>query len=315
MADFKKLIALITDEVEKFTAGIPGIQEKMQEDIDMLTRQLDLKGKSIAVTGKNIALLSKLKTKLQGVILNDAYKKSVKQLLTNFDKIVSLQNEYFLEVESQFKPPAIQKEITKQAIEAVANQLTENGLAANVTDKVYELLRKATTSGSLMKSLNDQLKEFVVNTDNGEGQLVKYTKQIANDSLNQFSGAYTQLISADLGFEWFRYSGANIETTRPFCLACTQRKWFHISELPKVLKGQFPEFKEFDGTIDPKTKLPRGMIPGTDISNFQVNRGGWNCQHQWRPGSEDIVPADIKNTVFATPEYKSWASLNGKKIN
>jgi hypothetical protein len=52
MADFKKLIALITDEVEKFTAGIPGIQEKMQEDIDMLTRQLDLKGKSIAVTGK-----------------------------------------------------------------------------------------------------------------------------------------------------------------------------------------------------------------------------------------------------------------------
>jgi hypothetical protein len=62
--------------------------------------------------------------------------------LTNFDKIVGLQNEYFLEVESQFKPPAIQKEITKQAIEAVANQLTENGLAANVTDKVLRVVAK-----------------------------------------------------------------------------------------------------------------------------------------------------------------------------
>jgi hypothetical protein len=71
-----------------------------------------------------------------------------------------------------------------------------------------------------MKSLNDQLKEFVVNTDNGEGQLVKYTKQIANDSLNQFSGAYTQLISADLGFEWFRYSGAKHRKQRgPFCFS------------------------------------------------------------------------------------------------
>ncbi|MBK7885129.1 MAG: hypothetical protein IPJ81_16090 [Chitinophagaceae bacterium] len=136
------------------------------------------------------------------------------------------------------------------------------------------------------------MQNYLIDNETGEGQLQKYTKQITTDALNQYSGQYTQIVSSDLDFEWFRYSGSNIETTRPFCLACTKKKFIHISEIPQLLKGNFPEFREFDGVINEKTGLPAGLIAGTDVSNFMINRGGYNCAHQLRPVSEDLVPKE-----------------------
>lgn len=285
----------------------------MLDDILLLVKNLDTNGNNIKVATSNIKVLATLKSRLEKIMLNPNYIDSVKQYLKSFNQVVQLQNDYFKEIESKFKPPKLTDEIKKQAIGSVAKQLTETGLGANVVDKIQDILRKAITSGSGYTSLTKQLTDFLIDNKSGDGQLVKYTKQITTDAINQFSGQYTQLISSDLGFEWFRYSGSNIETTRPFCLACTERKWFHISELPEVLKGQFDEFRKYDGTINKKTELPEGMIPGTDISNFQIYTGGYNCMHKWRPVSEDLVPADIKQRVYASVEYKKWKGIDVPK--
>lgn len=314
MADFKALIQLISDAVDKFNAQVPGIQTSMLNDVMLLIKQLDTDGDTIKVSATNLKILSQVKSKLQDIILNDSYVKSVKDFVSNYDEVVKLQNNYFSAVEDKFKPPKLASAIKKEAINSVVNDLTENGLSANITDPVYDMLRQATTSGGSYSTLNNQLRDFLINNNSGEGQLLKYTKQITTDSLNQFSGQYTQLISSDLYFEWFRYSGTNIETSRPFCLACTDRKYFHISELPKVLRGEFEGFRKYNGKLNPKTHLPAGMIPGTDISNFMVNRGGYNCGHQWRPVSADLVPDDIKQRVYASEDYKTWAIASGKKI-
>lgn len=314
MPDFKALIQLISNAVDQFNAQIPSIQRSMLDDVLLLTKKLDADGDTIKVTAANLKILSQVKSKLQNIILNDDYINSTKDFVGNYDDVVKLQNNYFSAIEDKFKPPKLATAIRKEAISSVVNNLTENGIAANVTDKVYDLLRQATTSGGSYSTMNKQLTDFLINNDSGEGQLLKYTKQITTDSLNQFSGTYTQIISSDLDFEWFRYSGTNIETSRPFCLACTDRKYFHISELPKVLRGQFNEFRKYDGKINSKTELPSGMIPGTDVSNFMVNRGGYNCGHQWRPVSDDLVPDEHKARVYASQEYKDWARASGKQI-
>lgn len=314
MADFKSLINRITEAVDAFNKNIPGIQKQMLEDVSLLTHQLDLKGDTIKILAGNIRLLNRLKSKLQKIILSPEYVASVKDYASSFNDIIKLQNEYFTSVSSEFKPPKLTKEIRNQAIQSVVNDLTENGIAANVTDKIYNLMRSAIASGGSYNSLNQELRDFIVNNSSGEGYLLKYTKQITTDALNQFSGEYTSIITSDLGLEWFRYSGSNIETSRPWCLACRDRKWFHISELPKILKGEFPEFEEYGGNLNKKTGLPQGMIPGTDLSNFQVRRGGYNCGHLWRPCSEDMVPQTVGDRVYASSEYQNWAKLNGRKV-
>jgi hypothetical protein len=314
LADFKALIQLITQAVDQFNSQIPGIQKKMLDDLLLLTKKLNTKGDTIEIGAANLRLLSNVKSKLQRILLNEKYIGSVKGYIGNFDKVIDLQNKYFRSLESTFQPPQLVREIKKQAIESVVNSLTENGLNANIVDRIHDILRKATTAGGSYATLTKQLTDFITSNQSGEGQLLRYTKQITTDALNQFSGQYTQLVTADLGFEWYRYSGSNIETSRPFCLACTDRKFFHISQLPRVLKGDFDEFREREGKINRKTDLPEGMISGTDVSNFMTNRGGYNCGHQWRPLSEELVPREIRLEVYATQEYRTWARINGRKV-
>jgi len=314
VADFKDLIKRITEAVDAFNKGIPGIQKQMLDDINLLTQQLNIKGDTIKITAGNLRLLDRIKSRLQKIILSPEYVAAVKEYTAAFGDVVKMQNAYFSAVEATFKPPKLAKEIRSQAIKSVVDKLTESGISANITGEIHNLLRSAISTGGSYNSLNQQLRDFIINNDTGEGQLLKYTKQITTDALNQFSGEYSSVISSDLGFEWFRYSGSNIETTRPFCLACRERQWFHLSEIPTILKGYFPEFKKYNGKIYKKTGLPQGMVPGTDITNFQVYRGGYNCGHQWRPGSDDLVPQSIKERVYASLEYINWKKLNKKDV-
>lgn len=305
LADFKDLIRLITSTVDKFNANIPGIQKHVLEEVLLLAKQLDMNGANVRISTTNLKIIADVKARLQKIILNEKYLKNIGSYVKKFDEITTIQNSYFQSVEKKFNPSSISKELLKQAKNSVVHQLT-GGIDTNISEGIKDILRKGITGGSSYASMQKQLTDYLTDNQSGEGQLQRYVKQISTDAINQFSGQYTQVISSDLGFEWFRYSGSNLITSRLFCLACTDRKYFHISELPKILKGEFEEFRQRKGKINVKTGLPNGMIPGTDVSNYMTNRGGYNCGHQWRPVSEDLVPAEIKQRVFASAEYKAW---------
>jgi hypothetical protein len=143
----------------------------------------------------------------------------------------------------------------------------------------------------------ERLREYLTTTKAGDGALERYAKQITTDALNQYSAQYLQVVSNDLGLQWYRYTGAEIETSRPFCKACLDKQYIHQSEIPDLLAGKFPEFKKEGGEINSKTKLPQGMIAGTNPENFHIYRGGWNCGHQLVPVSEDRVPEIAKALI------------------
>lgn len=269
----------------------------------------------IRPTVKNLSILNSIRNKVNRVVLTDDYKQEVKDFAKAFNDITKLQNEYWRTIEKNFTPRPLLKEIRKQAITDVVGKLTEAGIGANVSDRIIDILRTNITTGGSYKDLTAQLRDGLLNTEQ-KGYLDRYAKQVTIDSINQYNAQYTQVVSSDLGYTWFKYDNTDIETTRPFCDAMTDQPYFHISQVPGILQAKDLYYLK-DGVrtkvpIYDKTGLPHGLIPGTNAENFFVRRGGYNCGHQIRPVAERQVPAEIREKVFALPVYQAWARVNSK---
>lgn len=270
-------------------------------------KRLDLKDGRIAVTVKNLSILNSIKNKLNRIVLNKDYLTEVKDFAKTFNEVFKLQSEYWKGIESKFKPRPLLKAIRNQAITDTVASLTDSGISANVSDAIIGILRTNITSGGSYADLQAQLRESLVNTPNSKGVLDRYVKQITTDSIHQFNRQYTQIVSSDLGYEWYRYMNTDIKTTRCFCDAMTDKDFFHISEVPELIKGKGGLLCDGEPVkIYAKTKLPYGMIEGTNAENFFIRAGGWNCRHSIQPVNVRQVPAGVRAAIEATAAYQSY---------
>lgn len=309
MPDFSDIIKQIDKAIEKFNSKMPAAQKRAYEGIADELKRLDTKSGKIKTTVANLKIIQSIKNKLNRLIVTPEYLKDVKEFVTQFNEITKLQNEYWKSVEEKFTPRPLLREIRKQTIADTIKNLTESGIGAGVSDPIASILRTNITTGGSYGQLTEQLREKMLNTTT-EGSLQKYARQITTDSINQYNAQYTQAVSSDLGYEWFAYQGSDIITTRPFCDAMTDIRYFHITEIPRLLRAEDLYYMK-DGVktkvpIYDKTELPHGMIPGTNAANFFVNRGGYNCGHQIRPVSERLVPLERRNEVYSTAAYQRW---------
>jgi hypothetical protein len=246
---------------------------------------------------KNVKLISKIKQQLSKVIFTKEYEEELDKIVKTYGEITKLQNQYFTASVGKFTVPKVLAEVQQLAIEGVVDAMGLDAVGVNVISPVRDILVKNVTTGGSKAEFLDEVREYLLDTERGDGKLVKYTKQIVTDSLNQYSANYTQIVSDDLGLEWFKYVGSNKETTRPFCKALTDAKqtcmpFIHRSQLPEIVEGQIcgEQVPIYD-----KTGLPHGMIPGTNAVNFPINRGGYNCNHQLVPVSAALVPKALRD--------------------
>lgn len=318
MADFNSILKEIDSAIAGFNKRIPSAQKDIYNELVRELRRLDLSGDRIKATVANLKIVQSIKNKLTRLILNDDYLSDVKEFVGAFKTVSQLQNEYWKQAESTFKPGPLLKEIRTQAIGDTVKQLTESGIGANISDRITDILRTNITSGGSFKQLNAQLLESLTDTEKSEGLLTRYSKQVTSDAITQYSAQYTQAAAAGLGFEWYAYQGTEIKTSREFCQAMVEnRRYFHISEVPALLKAQGLEFTDnYDGKvkkvrINPRSDLPYGFIDGTNPENFFIRRGGYNCKHQARPVPERNVPLEVRDRVYNTLAYQQWKSNNG----
>jgi hypothetical protein len=293
--NIQDILATIDDAVIKFQGGIPDIQRQMMDELIPIIKEFDVKGGKLLNNLQNLRLLGSLKNKLQAIILNKKYKKAVETFTGSFDDLANLQIQYFSQFNKKFKPVNTLPIIKEQAIMTTINDLVGQGMNALVIGSVEEILRQNITTGGSYKDLQTELEDHILDNYKGEGSLTKYTRQITTDAINQFNAQYHETIAADLQFNWGRYVGSLITTSREFCIYLTKKDYFHRAELPEILKGNI------DGhqcKLSKTTGIPYGMIPGTNAANFKIRRGGYLCGHQvfWIPDS--AVPADIKMRYF-----------------
>lgn len=299
---------IINNAVDKFKGELPAVQAAL---LSTLTRYLDLLDLRVNGTIKPTAANLKTALKIQNILDNSLYGnnflKSIDTLTGIIPEITSTINDFYKTVFNINKPTPIAKAVRDAARNNVIDSLTRD-LSGGLTDGVRTQLNNAIISGMEYVDLAETLKTLL------DDSVQRYATQLAIDALNGYARQYNVAMSAGLNFQWFQYSGTNIATTRAFCIAAKRKKYIHVSEFPKVVLGDFPEFKEAGGKIYERYGLPEGMRIGTNAQNFRVNCGGYNCGHQLRPLYERLVPKSVQDRVYSTPDYMNWKASNPGKF-
>ncbi|MBK9328952.1 MAG: hypothetical protein IPM95_06465 [Sphingobacteriales bacterium] len=269
-----------------------------------------------------------IKNKLQKIIVSKKYQDSVREFIKTFETVAGLQNQYFKNYISSKKaqlPEEKLKLIREYSINSTIASLTEYGLNVNILDKVEDIIRQNTTTGGSYSSLQGQLRDFILSDKNTDGALVRYTKTITTDAINQYSRQYMETTAADLDMPWRKYIGSLKTTSREWCEKMVAKKFVHVSELPELVKGNIDGHQcgIYKKTADNKgTDLPYGMIAGTNAQNVLVRAGGHGCEHGFYPCDEDEVPKEVldrfkvKITVVARiPKSSLLYSTKSKKVD
>ena len=331
MTKLKDVIETLDNAADSFDSIANKEQKKIYDEVIVLAKDLetDITGK-VKQSIANLKRLTLIKAKLAALSKDKEWVAGITRFAQYFGHLQKMQNEYYSQhfTESTLGMNAQKKNqlMREIAVQNTMDALMGDGLKANVTDKLNDILLRAVTSGAKFADLQDELRAHLMGENGGKGAFARYATTYATTALSQFAGQTNKLMTDDLGLEWFMYTGSNKETTREFCEHLTAKKYIHKSEIPTILTGLI----EYDGekhqcAIYEKTGLPLGMIAGTTPENFQCNCGGWNCRHQLVPVHELAVPADIRakfkkirptitgNQQLTEAEIKERMELNKKR--
>ena len=297
MAGIKDIIATQEKAAANFDKAVETSEKKIFDEVVLLIKDLETTPKgNIKTSISNLKRVQKIRTQLSKIANNKEYLKAVADLVGSFDKIYQQQLAFYAKKNQSTRSAEKKKLVQTIARENTIESLSGAGLATNVLDQLDNMLVKAVTTGAKFSDLQDELHAYLVTDSKSQGALAKYAKTYAVTALSQYAGQNNKLFTEDLGTEWFEYVGSEIETTRPLCNALIKKRYIHKSEIPEILKGHIhiEGGEDIDVEIYPKTKLPYGMIEGTNADNFQVNVGGWNCRHQLIPVADAAVPENIR---------------------
>jgi hypothetical protein len=212
--EIQATLKAIDDGLITWDEAMPKIQEQIYRRLLIFQKELIIQGDTITNSVKNIKLLSDLKSDLESIILDDSdYLESVTKFAKLYDKVTNLNYAYFKALEKKFKPPKVMEAVKKQSVSLVLDSLTEAGMNTNLINPVREMINTYVTTGGSYSQLSKELNNYINGTPTIDGALVKYTKLVTTDAINQYTATVNQVVSVDLGWEWFRYVGSNIKTT------------------------------------------------------------------------------------------------------
>lgn len=274
--------------------------DKMEKEIFSITidlcKSLDLnRNGEIKKTVANLRVLRKIKANLDDAIINPEYLASITKFLKYYKKTEALQTKYFQTLADNFESPRLWEEIKFQAVDDTIESLTGSGIKFEVIEPIKDILTNDVTSGSSFQQMVKDLDEFITSSNLDEGRYKKWSTQVVTDSINQYSRNYAEVVTNDLGLEWYQYVGAKVKHTRPLCNALVNKRYIHKSELPSIVKGKVNGRQTQLGS----NGLPLGQIPGTTAQNFPVLAGGYRCNHHLIPVDEDVVPKSVREKIEA----------------
>lgn len=198
-----------------------------------------------------------------------------------------------------------------KAMETLLADMANRGFTTPTLTAVKRNINKGSYD-DFAKALANSLNINYENTQN-DTRLFNYINDLSIDITSQYGARKQQLFINDLKFNWFRYIGSNLTTTRPFCLAMTEKDFFHRCEIPSILEGNFPEFQRKHDPLYDEAEIPSGFYSNTNENNFLIYRGGYGCGHVIMAIPDSAVPENIKMELYNQKEYENWILNNTKQ--
>jgi len=194
------ILSTIDEAIAKFQDKIPGIQKLILEELQPLIKEFDVKDGRILNNLKNLKLIGDLRNKLEKIIINADYKKSVTSFIDSFNAVSLLNNNYFSQFNNKFKPKETLPIIKQLAVEATINNLVGQGMRSSVIEPVVSIINQNITTGGKYTDFQEQIRNHILTNDSGEGNLERHTKQITTDAIHQYNAQYQETIAQDLQY-------------------------------------------------------------------------------------------------------------------
>jgi len=275
---------------ERFLKNIESRQRDMWRTIAKTIKNLETDDLgNILPNNKNLKILRTLRGDIKKTIITPQYRKDLKRFLNGFNELKGINDAYYKTIASVTLNANKQvfNTITSIAIDSTNASLLEAGITQEIIAPVEALLTQNITGGGSISDMTEALRSDILGTSEKAGKLARYSKQVSVDSLNQFNANYNKTVSQDLGLEFYFYNGALKETSREYCITrVNDGRYFHRNEVEATANEEWS-----------------GKIPGTNSSSIFINRGGFNCGHQWLATDVFSVPKSVIDRNISNGNY------------
>lgn len=215
---------------------------------------------------------------LKNSMFEGDYGKATKAFLSEFPVQASLTQSYF-EAFGGFTNNEIYEQVYQSSVKAAADLLSGNSIDKALIDPVKQFLTQNTNAGASFTDVVKGLREIIEGTPEIDGKLLRHVKLYARDSFAVTDRSYTQIISREMGFVYYRYVGGLIKDTREFC---------------KVRAGNIYHKKEIQKWAGQSWQ---GKNSATNEATIFQLCGGYNCIHSLIPvGITEVPPFVLRAT-------------------
>jgi len=273
------------DSVPKaFSNSVSKLEPVIMKDIEDLVSQLEMVDGNLIPSEKNMVLIQNIEQRIKNIVFTEQYEKDLTKFVGEFKKQAGLNNEYFqaiLDKDLELKP--MYESVLKSSQKNTISLLNEDAFTQKLIQPIQQTLESSITNNVSFTDTLNNLRYIIEGDEEVDGALLAHVKRVAYDSFAVSDRSYTNVISQDLGLEFYRYSGGEIETTRCFCEE-RRGKYFHKKEIEGWGEGKNVGACGFPW---------QGMNQNTDKATIFYYAGGYNCKHQILPVSKKSVPKDV----------------------
>lgn len=276
-----KIETIIEGADTTFFNAVIVTQQDLYENLIDLFKKLELDSDGYILNNSaNRALFTKSSQVFNRTINQSGYNDAVNEFVGTISELDVANQDYFSIISEVFKPNrAFITSLQNQTITTLEGAILNEGLQINIKNPLMNIISQNINGGGSYSGFLEQLRSNIVGMEN-EGKLLRYSRGILNDALFQYSRAYQQSVTSDLGLEFYLYSGGTTKDSRDFCVEHSD---------------QFYHQLEVEAWAD---ETWQGQIPGTTASSIFVLAGGYSCKHSIIPVDISIVPQeDIQRNI------------------